>query len=238
MPHSLLNTRLLIPLLLAMSPLAFGEEEEPKIKELGNGDYKLGLISFNENTRKFSFPGNVNMVEGLLEFAIVEEKGKIHEALFSTKASPLQINIVLKLLRYQESPELFPIVDENFQSTGKFPEVSDEQKAAARLELLVSWQEGDERKEYSMNDLIYNTVIEKAMPPSPWLYQGSVFFEGGRFKAETSGDLVAIYITQTALFNFTGDSNDLDEVWIPNAKLMPPIGTPVTFTFGPLLKKS
>lgn len=232
-----MNARLLLPFLFLLSPFTFGEEEGPKIKDLGEGNYELGLITFNENTRKITFPGEVNMVEGLLEFAIVEEKGKIHEALFSTKASPLQLNIILKLLRYQESPELFPIMDENFESTGEFPEVSEERKAAARLELLVSWQDGEERREYAMNDLIYNTAIEKPMAPSPWLYQGSVIFEGGRFKAETSGDLVAIYITQTALFNFPGESNDLDEVWIPNPKLVPPVGTKVTFTFAPLLEK-
>lgn len=227
--------RLQLALLLCLSPLLPGEENKPQVKELGEGNYQLGLIKFNENTRKITFPGVVNMDEGLLEFAIVEEKGKIHEALFSTKASPLQINIALKLLRYQESPELFPLLDENFESTGKFPEVPEEQKAAARLQLLVSWQEGDERKEYPLNDLIYNTVLEKPMPPSPWLYQGSLIFEDGRFKAETSGDLVAIYITQTALVNYTGDSNDLDEVWIPNPKLVPAVGTEVTFTIAPLL---
>lgn len=213
-------------------------EAEPasQLRDLGQGRYALGLVSFDENTRHLSFPAEVNLVEGILEYAIVHEKGKIHEALLMTKASPLHLNIALKLLHYQESPELFEVLDENYESTGKFPEVSDERKTAARLQILVKWEKDGKKEEVSLNDLIYHTTTEKAMEPVPWIYQGSYIHENS-FKAETSGDLAAIYITRSSLINFSGNDNTTDEPWIPNLKRVPPIGTPVTVTITPLLDK-
>lgn len=206
------------------------------LRDLGEGRYELGLVSFDENTRHLSFPAEMNLVEGVLEYAIVHEKGKIHESLLMTKASPLHLNIVLKLLRYQESPELFEILDENYESTGKFPEVSEERKTASRLQVLVKWELDGKKEEASLNDLIYHTTTEKAMEPAPWIYQGSYMHENA-FKAETSGDLAAIYITRSSLINFSGEDNTTDEPWIPNLKRVPPIGTPVTITITPILDK-
>lgn len=212
------------------------QEAKPQVKSLGEGKYALGLIEFDENTRRIAFPAEINMVEGVLEFAVVHENGKIHESLLITKASALHLNIALKLLRFQESPELFPILNEDFENTGKYPEVSEAQKTAARLQVLVSWTAEGKKEEVSLNDLIYHSFSEKAMKPSPWIYQGS-YIHNKAFKAETSGDLVAIFITRSSLLNYPGEDNLMDEPWTPNQKLVPPVGTPVTVTFAPLLEK-
>ena len=115
--------RILLSVLLAASALLSSEElatvSPPKVEDLGDGKYRLGLLSFDENTRRISFPGEVNLDDGLLEFAIVNEKGKIHESLLITQASPINLNIVLKLLRYQTSPELFKILNEDYELTDK-----------------------------------------------------------------------------------------------------------------------
>ncbi len=206
------------------------------IKTLGQGKYSLGLVEFDENSRRISFPAEINQVEGILEFAIVHENGKIHESLLSTKASPLHLNIALKLLHYQESPELFPILDQDFNNTGKYPEVPEKQKTASRLQILISWEKDGKKKEVTLNDLIYHTFSERPMKPAPWIYQGSYIHEN-TFKAETSGDLAAIFITRSSLINYAGEDNHLDEPWAPNPKTIPPIGTSITITFAPLLEK-
>ena len=211
--------------------------EKPEVEDLGGGKYKLGLVTFDENTRRISFPAQLNQDEGILEYAIVHENGKIHESLLSTKTSAFHLNVALKLLHYQSSPELFPILDENYESTGKFPEVPEAQKTASRLQVLVSWELDGKKEELSLNDLIYHVGNESAMEPAPWIYQGS-YIHDNSFKAETSGDIGAIYITRSSLINFSGKDNDIDEPWIPNQKRIPPIGTPVTVTFAPLLEKN
>lgn len=209
---------------------------KPTVVELGGGKYSLGLVKFDENTRRISFPAAINQDEGIIEFCISHEKGKIHESLLITQTSALHLNIALKLLRYQSSGELFPILDENFESTGKYPEVPEAQRAAARLQVLVSWEEDGAEEEASLNDLIYHTGNERAMEPVPWIYQGS-YIHNNSFKAETSGDIGAIFITRSSLINFSGKDNQTDEPWIPNRKRLPAVGTPVTVTFAPLLEK-
>ena len=223
----------LMPLLLS-STLVRGEK--PEVVALGEGKHKLGLVTFDENTRRISFPAELNQSEGIIEFAIVHESGKIHESLLITKVSAFNLNVALKLLRYQSSPELFPVLDENFESTGELPDVPEAQKTAARLQVLVSWEIDGKKEEVSINDLIYHTGNEKAMEPSPWIYQGSYIHEN-TFKAETSGDIAAVFITRSSLLNFAGKDNEFDEPWIPNRKTIPPVTTPVTVTLAPLLEK-
>lgn len=232
--------RILLSILLAASALLSSEElatvSPPKVEDLGDGKYRLGLLSFDENTRRISFPGEVNLDDGLLEFAIVNEKGKIHESLLITQASPINLNIVLKLLRYQTSPELFKILNEDYELTDKYPEVSAEQKNAARLEILVSWEADGEKHEAPINELIYHTTTEKEMESSPWVYHGSYLHEG-TFEAESTGDIAAIFISRGSLLNFSGADNHTDEPWITHTKKTPPVGTPVTITLSPLLQK-
>lgn len=210
--------------------------EKPEVVELGDGKYELGLVTFDESTRRISFPAELNQSEGIVEYAIVHEKGKIHEALFITKTSAFHLNVALKLLRYQSSPELFPILNEDFENTGKYPEVSEEQKAAARLQVLVSWEVNEKKEEASLNDLIYHVGNEREMEPVPWIYHGS-YIHNNAFKAETSGDIGAVFITRSSLINFSGKDKETDDPWIPNKKRIPPVGTPVTITFAPPLEK-
>ncbi|GHC47468.1 hypothetical protein GCM10007100_11480 [Roseibacillus persicicus] len=234
--YSHTHMRIFAVLLALLLTTAAEEPTQPVVTELGDGKYTIGTVEFDENSRRISFPAEINQIEGVLEFAIVHEKGKIHESLLMTRTSALHLNIALKLLRYQSSPELFPILDENFESTGQFPDVPEAQKTASRLQILVSWEQDGAKKEYSLNDLIYHTTTERPMEPAPWIYQGSYIHENS-FKAETSGDLVAIYITRSSLLNFAGKDNETDEPWTPNQKILPPMGTPVTVTFAPLLEK-
>ncbi|MGJ8723854.1 MAG: YdjY domain-containing protein [Roseibacillus sp.] len=210
--------------------------DKPEVIELGEGKYKLGQVTFDENTRRISFPAEINQQEGIIEYAIVHEKGKIHESLLITTTSAFHLNVALQLLRYQSSPELFPILNDDFESTGKYPQVPEAQKTASRLQVLVSWEIDGKKEEASLNDLIYHVGNESAMEPLPWIYQGSYIHENS-FKAETSGDLAAIYITRSSLINFSGKDNEMDEPWIPNRKRIPPVTTPVTVTFAPLLEK-
>jgi hypothetical protein len=210
--------------------------EKPAVKDLGDGKFSMGEITFNQKDRSISFPARVNMIDGLLEYAIVHQSGKIHESLLVTDISPLHLNVALKLLRYQASEELFPILDENWKPTSEYPQVSDEVKAAARVEILLSWKKEDGGMgEASLNDWIYHTVTETTIPAAPWIYGGSYVHEGV-FQAQSTGDIGAIFTANSALFNYPGKDRDLDTVWIPTPKRVPPVGTPVTVTIKPVLR--
>ena len=210
--------------------------DAPPVQNLGNGKYKVGLVGFEQKGRQISFPAEVNMREGALEYAIVHQNGKIHEAILITKARPFHVNIALKLLRYEESKELFPILGEDFRPTGKFPQVPEKTRNAARAEIYLSWKGKDGAMEgATLNDWITNTVTRKPLTPKPWVYGGSYFHEQS-FQAEASGDIVALFTNNASLFNWPGRDAALDDVWIPTTARVPSVGTPVTVTIKPFVK--
>ena len=212
------------------------KENSASVKEVSPGVFQIGQVTFNQKNRRISFPTTLNMSEGLLEFAIVHIDGKIHESLLSTTVSAFNLNLALKLLRYPESPELFQILDEDFRQTGRYPEVSEEVKTGARVKILVSWEADGKKHENLINDWIYHSTLEKAMPATPWLNHGSYVYEN-QFKAEVMGELVAIFLSRSSIFNFAGEDNHIDEPWIVFSGKVPPAGTPVTVTIAPLLEK-
>ncbi len=232
---------LLIMTLLLPGALAFAEDgpnsvEAPPVKDLGNGKFKVGLVEFEQKSRELSFPAEVNMKEGALEYAIVHQKGKIHEAILITKARPFHVNIALKILSYQESKELFPILGEDFRPTGKFPKVPEKTRNAARAEIQLQWKgKSGSAQRATLNDWITNTVTRKPLAPKPWVYGGSYFHEKS-FQAEASGDIVALFTTNSSLFNWPGRDAALDDVWIPTTARIPDVGTPVTVTIKPFVK--
>ena len=210
--------------------------EAPTVQDLGNGKFKLGIVGFEQKTRQISFPAEVNMKEGALEYAIVHQNGKIHEAILITKARPFHVNIALKILGYEESKELFPILGEDFRPTGKFPDVPEKTRNAARAEIQLRWKgKSGDAEGATLNDWITNTVTQKPLAPKPWVYGGSYFHEKS-FQAEASGDIVALFTTNSSLFNWPGRDAALDDVWIPTTARIPEVGTPVTVTIKPFVK--
>ena len=161
------------------------------------------------------------------------EKGKVHESLFSTTISPTQLNVVFTLLRYPPSKELYATDSPAEHEAGrKFPDVPSEVKAGARLDVKVEWNDGGTARTISVNDWIAHAVTEKAMPSGPWVYGGSEI-SNGRYQAEATGDIVAIFLSSSAIVNYPGKDNNDDEAWLPFAKRVPPVGTKVTLIFSP-----
>lgn len=208
------------------------EPVAPMVKKLDATRYQIGEIVFDQKSREIRFPTVVNMTEGLLEFLIVHEKGKVHESLLATAVSPTHLNLAFTLLRYPTSKELYLLPDENGKIPTEYPDVPAEIKAAARVKIDVEWSESGKLRRLPVNEWIQHAVKTTAMPPGPWVYGGSDFFDGV-FSAETSGDVAAIFLSMAALLNYPGNDNDSDEVWVPFPKRVPPEGTNVTVIIAP-----
>ena len=253
---------LLISLLMPLSALsAFAQEEnesapkspKPEIKQLNANEFQIGKIHLDQKKREASFDAGVNMTKGLIEYLLVTTKSdKVHETLFLTDISPLNLNISMKLLGIKESKELFEIIDvENWKPTGKFPEVTPEVHAASLVQIIIEWGEGDQKKRLPVHELIQHIdwpekteapqpsqeIEVKDLPLStmnsgPWLATGS-YINNGRFKAEVGGIIFAIYTSEQALINFPGEDRQLGDVWIPNKKALPANGTVVKVIVKP-----
>lgn len=238
--------RAISALLLASGTLAWADEvnaeaktsrpEKPAIHDLGDGKFQVGLVTFLQKTREVSFQAEVNMKEGPLEYAIVHENGKIHEAIIITKARPFDVNIALKVLGFKESKELFPILDEDYRPTNQFPKVPETTRNAARAEILLEWKDAKGKvQKAALNDWITYTITSKSLPPLPWIYGGS-YVHNKSFQAQSSGDIVALFTNNAALFNWGGKDGNLDDVWAPNTKRIPDVGTSVKVTIKPFIK--
>lgn len=208
------------------------EEAKPNVEQLDDHTFRIGRITFDKKTREIRLPTRVNMTDGLLEFLLVRENGKLHESLLMTDASAIDLNLAFKLLRYLPSREWYAIPNDSGGLTSGFPEVSDEVKRAARIDIGVEWKDGDETRRASANEWIQHAVKGGAMRSGPWVYGGSEVFNG-KFAPESTGDLIAIFITNSALINYPGEDNRDDTVWLPYPKRVPAEGTEVTLVISP-----
>lgn len=208
------------------------EPAKPEVEQIDETRYRIGKVTLDKKTREIRFPAKVNMTEGVLEYLVVHQNGKVHESLLATDVSPTHINLAFTLLRYPASRELYPLPSETGGASNKYPDVPAEVKAGARVSIDVEWTEEGKTKRLPVNDWIQHAVKTTAMPPGPWVYGGSDVFEG-KFVPETTGDISAIFVNPAAILNYTGEDNKDDTVWLVYPKRVPAEGTNVTLIITP-----
>ena len=211
------------------------EPVKPAVEKLDETRYKIGNITFDQKSREIRFPAKVNMIEGLLEFLLVHQNGKLHESLLMTDISPTHLNLAFTLLRYPPSRELYLLPNDHGGASNEFPNVPEEVKTGARIAIDVEWKDGEKPRRLPVNEWIQHTVKSTSMPAGPWVYGGSDINDG-KFAPETSGDVIAIFTTASALINYPGKDDDNDEVWTPYPKRVPAVGTEVTVIITPFSK--
>ncbi len=175
----------------------------------------------------------MNQRTGILEFLVVHEDGKTHESLFRTVVSPLHLNLALKLLRYAPSKKLYRDEEAANATSTHHIEENTSATAAASLTIFVEVKGSETSSRVRVNDWIHYGLTGASMPASsPWVYGGSRF-SNGKFMAQQTGDIAAIYLSNAALINYLGNDNLNDEVWTPFTKRIPMVDTEVTLTIAP-----
>lgn len=203
-----------------LKPIKVSEEE-----------YKLGKLSFNPKTRAIWFPCRVNQNEVVLEFAICDEfRGKLHESLLSTKVTPFEIQIAMKLLRWEPSGrDIYRKFNEQGRPIGV---LKDDGKG--RMAILIR-HKGKDGKEVTepLGNWVHNATTKKVVGPGSWTYTGSKVVDG-YFLAAEDGAIAAVYRYEGSLCNTFNPGSDDDELWFPVAEKVPPIDTVVTVILKPL----
>lgn len=205
---------------------------KPSVEKLDETHFRIGLVTFDQKTREIRFPAKVNMAEGLLEFLLVHLNGKVHESLLLTEISATHLNLAFTLLRYPPSRELYFLPNDHGGASNDLPDVPAAVKAAARISIEVEWKDGEKTRRWPANEWIQHSVKSTSMPAGPWVYGGSEI-EGGKFAPESTGDIIAIFTTNSALINYPGKDHGDDEVWVSYPKRVPPVGTDVTVIISP-----
>lgn len=206
--------------------------EKPAIKHLGGPRYALNGISFNEETRAISLPAKVNMVEGLLEYALVHESGKVHESFLATPVSPYDLNVVLLLLNYTSSTTFFDFTD---KSAGAIVVKKPKLEAKAKVQVTLDWKDpAGQPKTARLETLLLNLDLKAPAADGPFIYTGSLLTDDGVFMAKETGSILALYADPAALLNNPREGNGNDDNWVADKTKAPAKGTALTFTLTPL----
>jgi hypothetical protein len=199
-------------------------------------EYRFGDIFFNRKTREIHFAAEVIQDEVLLEYALVNAiTGKVHESLLATEIRPINLQIVMKLLRYEESKrDIWPEYNEKGEIAKP---MQDDGKGRVEL-FITSTDPAGKKRTFPLSDWIERRDGEEVakreqMPAGRFTYTGSDLWEGS-FIAESEGAFAAIYRYAGAMFNSFQPLSDDDDVWYPKEGAVPKIGTKVELTIKPL----
>ncbi len=200
---------------------ASNNDQPPKVQRVAKGIYKVDDVLLDKNRNLISFPAITNQVTGLVEYGIVHEKGKTHEALFRTKVRPIRLQFVLLLSKHKPAKGF---VENLWQEKPKPMDIS-----ASKLGIFVSWDFNGSKGNAALESFALNANDDKPIEQGSFVFTGSKFFEK-TFQAESTGSILAIYADDTAMINSADFDSNNDDVWYANKKAMPSLETPVTIT--------
>jgi len=183
-------------------------------------------IEIDKDNQTVSFPAEINMHEGMLEYLLVASTGKTHESLLSTKVEPYDIQVAMLLLGIK--PAANADTQPPAQITNGYlknaPELTGE-----RIALSLSWTDSGGPHRAAPESMIWNLASNAVMTNGPWVYNSSELY-GGRFLAQIDGSITALVRDPAALINNPRPGNDNDQIWEVYSSVTPPAGTGVDVT--------
>ncbi len=202
----------LVPLVtLAVDPL--GEEKsppKPTVKEIRPGVFQVGGVLLEKTKKQISFPVLINMHEGLLEYILVTGKGKTHESLLVTLTEPYHIHVAMLLLGVKGA-------------AGKdIPEDPRKKIPGDPISMELVWKNDGKSVRAPVEQFIRNRHLNKSMKTGPFIYNGSIIFEG-MFIAHRDGNLFSLITAPAALANNPRIGRHDDENWEAIKKGLPPL---------------
>lgn len=181
----------------------------------------VGLVTVDPQRRQISFPAKVNQRTGLVEYAVVTSKGKVHESVFVTEAAATHIHMAALLLKLV---------------------AAESQAEPVKLAVEVEWQLDGSARRGSLDRFIVHTKDYGAgragsmLQREAWHYAGSVLNDGV-LVAETEGSVIALITDDAALIQNPRAGRVDDELHAPNSDLLLEQGCPVVLHLLPFGEK-
>ncbi len=187
--------------------------QAPPVQMIKAGEFAISGCRILKKEKRIEFPAVVNMNEGLLEYLLVENSGKVHESLLRTEISPYAIQIAMLLLGIEGSTDPLAAQGEN-----KIPE-------GDRVTILLKWNDKGKERTVPIDEWI--TMNNNVASAIPWVFTGSVVSDG-IFLAQIEKSIIAVYHDPTSLIDHQMAEGGNDEIWKVNSSRVPDKGTGVT----------
>lgn len=179
----------------------------------------------------------VNVEMDPIEYALINERGKVHEALLVTEVKPSSLNAAFLLLGYVPGKNARTELIEPQPTEGEVAQGAEWLRVfppeGMPFYMVASWGEGADRHTVPIEDLILDLVTEKPLENQEWLYLGgrtASIYRGDPpvFVADLEGNLVSVCYLQPAnhLATMKHERARDDQVWW-RTELCPKPGTKV-----------
>jgi hypothetical protein len=228
-------------LFLLIAPPRCGAEPPPPdptnepLKQISRDVFQLGPVRLDKSRKTVQFPAQLNMNDGLIEYLLVNSKGKAYESLLRTDTEPYSIQLAMLLIGAKRAPQTPALlnapsvpfhVNRHASATNSPPLAI--QGDPVTIEL--AWQTPDGTKQLPAEDCIMNLTARTNASRGPWTYNGSRVVNGF-FLAQREGSIVAMIDDIDAMVNNPRPGSDNDQIWQINSNTLPPLNTPVEVTF-------
>ena len=196
------------------------------LKEVAPGVFDYNGIRLDQKNHRVTFPATVSFRQGLIEYVMVNEKGKSYESLLKTAIQPRDLHVAMLLIGLKE--------DAKANATAQPPpsaidaaylQTAPKLKGAPVL-LSVAWSQDGKKKEMPLESWVFNRETNRPMSPGPWTYNGSLI-DHGVFLADEELSIAAVITDPTALVNNTRKGYDNEDIWQVREEVVPPLDTPV-----------
>lgn len=185
-----------------------------QIERDGADKVRIGSVIVDAKRRTVTFPAWVNMDSGVIEYALVADYGKVHEALFKTTSKPQEIHLACLLLSAAAAKD-------------SVPEPMDRQ-----VRVSVYWDTNGPEARHELSEMVVTAkdptvpTDTQPLPLKPWNYTGSTTDAQG-FAATREGSIISLITDAAALITNPGESAKRDDNHLPNKRLLPAKGSPV-----------
>ena len=195
---------------------------QPKVQDLGNDRYRIGMIEVDKAQRRFRIPGAVLREEPPLEFFAVTTGGlKKYESLIELGASAYEINLACILIGLES--------DQAVPSQHHFDPKPVE---GDPVDIWLEWTLEGETTRVDAAELL--RVGDEAVAQRQWIYTGSIVTPDGQYLAHLDGTVVGFVHDPSSIFEHrTGIGLGNFGAITANRELLPPVSSRVTMIVAP-----
>jgi len=192
----------------------------PEVVQEEDGSLKIGLIHVDPLKKQVKIPAQVNMLTGPLEYFLVTEFGKRHEAMFLTHASPVHIQAGCLLLGWQ------PHVAKSVPSS--------------QIRIEIEWAAEGGMRRKSLEEVITigtharPNADEPNQPTGPdlmFVYAGSRVHRG-RWIVNDEGSIISLMGDPYAIIDNAGYSRHYDDIYDPTEGVFSNESMPVSIVLS------